>query len=51
MTPFKMVFGFEAIVPIEYTVPFLQLAIKHKLPIDESLKERTQQVFNMKEKV
>lgn len=37
MTPFRLVYGLEAVVPMEFVVPSLRVATKKKLPIQESL--------------
>jgi transposase InsO family protein len=39
-TPFQLVFGFEAVVPIELEVPSLRLAVQHGLGDVESLEAR-----------
>ena len=38
MTPFRLVYGLEAVVPMEFLVPSLRIALDQKLPIQESLK-------------
>jgi len=39
-TPFQLVFGFEAVIPIELEIPSLRLAIQHGLGDTESLEAR-----------
>ena len=40
MTPFALMYGLEAILPIEFEIPSLRLAIGERLDTTESLKNR-----------
>ena len=40
MTPFRLVYGIEAIVPIEFVVPSLRISVAQKLSSEESLQHR-----------
>ena len=37
MTPFRLTYGLEAVVPMEYIVPSLRIAIEQKWPEQKSL--------------
>lgn len=39
-TPFQLMYGQEAVVPIEYTVPSLQIVVDNRLGDEESLSAR-----------
>ena len=39
-TPFKMTYGLEAIVPMEFLVTSLRLAVQEKIPMEESKEHR-----------
>ena len=40
MTPFWMAYGLESMVNMEFLVPSLRIAIKKKLPMEESLADQ-----------
>ena len=46
MTPFKMAYGLEAVVPMEFMVP---MAMQEKLPMEKSQEERIQELLNLEE--
>ena len=48
MTPFKLVYGLEAVVPMEFVVPSLRVSAE-KLPSDLSVKHRTRYLMQMEE--
>ena len=39
-TPFMLVYGTESVLPIEYEVPSLRIAVEHGLPVKDSLRDR-----------
>ena len=47
MTPFKMTYGLEAIVPMEFLVTSLRLAVQEKLPMEESKEHRIQKLLKL----
>ncbi|KAH7420576.1 hypothetical protein KP509_13G012900 [Ceratopteris richardii] len=49
-TPFSLVYGEEAIFPIEKEVPTLRVAIEARMGVEESLKERYIQLVKLEEK-
>ena len=49
MTPFKMAYGLEAVVPMEFMIPSLRMAIQEKLPMEKSREERIQELLNLEE--
>ena len=50
MTPFRMVYGgLEAIVPMEFVVPSLRIAIQHKLSDEDSSIYRQEQLLRLDE--
>lgn len=49
-TPFQLVYGQEAILPIEYEIPSLRIAIENRLDEDNSLKVRLAQLEALDEK-
>ena len=49
MTPFRMAYGLEAVVPMEFMVPSLRMAIKEKLPMEQSRAERIQELLQLEE--
>ncbi len=49
MTPFRMVYGLEAIVPMEFVVPSLRIAIQHKLSDEDSSVFRQEQLLQLDE--
>ena len=49
MTPFRLVYGLEAVVPKEFLVPSLKVAVDQKLPIQESLKFRQHHLNQLEE--
>ena len=51
MTPFRMVYGLEAIVPMEFVIPSLRVAIQHKLTDVESSVYRQEQLLKLDEDI
>lgn len=49
MTPFRMAYGLEAMVPMEFMIPSLRMAIEGKLPMEESREERIQELLTLEE--
>jgi transposase InsO family protein len=49
-TPFQLVYGQEAILPIEFEIPSLRIAIENRLGEDESLKTRLVMLESLDEK-
>ena len=39
MTPFRMTYGLEAVVPMEFMIPSLRMAVSERLPMEESRRE------------
>ena len=48
-TPFSLVYGLEAILPIEFEVPSLRIAVETRMPMSESLKERLEHLEGLDE--
>ena len=49
MTPFKLVYGMEAVVPMEYVIPSLRLAVQHCLSSEDSVVHRKQELLKLEE--
>ena len=49
MTPFRMAYGLEAVVPMEFMVPSLRMAMQEKLPMEKAREERIQELLNLEE--
>ncbi|MCO5615055.1 hypothetical protein L7F22_069343 [Adiantum nelumboides] len=49
MTPFKSVYGLEAVVPMEFLVPSLRVAVQQKLSPEESVNYRKEQLLKLEE--
>ena len=49
MTPFRMTYGLEAVVPMEFMIPSLRMAVQQKLPMEKSREERIQELLNLEE--
>lgn len=49
MTPFKLVYGMEAVVPMEYVIPSLRLAIQYHLSPEDSINHRKQELLKLEE--
>ena len=49
MTSFKMAYDLEAVVPMEFMIPSLRMAIQEKLPMKKSREERIQELLNIEE--
>ena len=49
MTPFKLVYGMEAVVPMEYVIPSLRLAVQHRLSPEDSVAHRKQELLRLEE--
>ena len=49
MTPFRLVYGLEAVVPMEFVVPSLRVAADQRLPWEASLQIRQQQLNQLEE--
>ena len=50
MTPFKMTYGLEAIVPMEFLVTSLRLVVQEKLTMEESREHRIQELLKLEHK-
>lgn len=48
-TPFKLVYGLEAVVPMEFLVPSLRVAVAHKLSEDDSLQYRMEKLLELEQ--
>lgn len=49
VTPFKLVYGLEAVVPMEFLVPSLRIAIDHKLSAEEALNYRLDKLLELEQ--
>ena len=49
MTPFRMAYGLEAVVPMEFMVPSLRMAMQENLPMEKAREERIQELLNLEE--
>ena len=49
LTPFKLVYGLEAIVPMEFVVPSLRVAMTEKLLPEDSVENRVDQLMQLEE--
>ena len=49
MTPFRMAYGLEAVVPMEFMIPSLKMAVQEKLPMEKSREERIQELLSLEE--
>ena len=49
MTPFKMAYGLEVVVPMEFMVPNLRMEMQEKLPMENARKERIHKLLNLEE--
>ena len=49
-TPFQLMFGQEAVVPTEFMIPSLRIALENKLDDVESLRERLNNLNKLEEK-
>ena len=49
MTPFRMAYGLEAMVPMEFTIPNLRMAMQEKLPMEKARERRIQELLNLEE--
>lgn len=49
-TPFQLMYGQEAVMPMEYMVPSLRIAVENRLGDTESLKERLYQLNKLDER-
>ena len=45
MTPFQLVYGIEAVVPMEFVVLTLRISSEYRLSPEESLKHRQEQLL------
>ncbi|KAL3699575.1 hypothetical protein R1sor_017597 [Riccia sorocarpa] len=48
-TPFHMVFGVEALVPMEFIVPTLKIATEYNLNLEEMLQRRLKELLQLEE--
>jgi hypothetical protein len=48
-TPFSLVYGIEAILPIEFEIPSLFIAINERLDESQSLKDRLERLEGLNE--
>ena len=51
MTPYSLVYGGEAVLPLEVQIASLRVAIQEKLNEDESAKLRLRELDNLEENV
>jgi ribonuclease HI len=49
-TPYSLVFGVEAVLPLEVEIPSLRIALQAEMPLDESAKLRLDELDAMDEK-
>ena len=49
MTPFRLTYGLEAVVPMEYIVPSLRIAIEEKWSEQESLPFRMEGLMQLEQ--
>lgn len=49
MTPFKLVYGIEAVVPMEYVLSSLRLAVQNRLSLEDSVMHRQQELLKLEE--
>lgn len=49
MAPFRMAFGLEAVVPMEFMVPSLRIAVEERMPMEESREERILKLVTLEE--
>ena len=49
LTPFILVYGLEAVVPMEFIIPSLRVAISKKLSLEESVVHRLDQLRTLEE--
>ncbi|MCO5577908.1 hypothetical protein L7F22_031743 [Adiantum nelumboides] len=49
MTPFRLVFGIEAVVPMEYVIPSLRLSVQHRMSSKESISHRQKELLKLEE--
>ena len=49
-TPFQMVYGQEAVVPAEFTIPSLRMAIESRWEQNDSLKDRLEKLIKLEER-
>ncbi|RYA79198.1 hypothetical protein DD594_27955, partial [Enterobacter cloacae complex sp. 4DZ1-17B1] len=45
MTPFRMVYGTEAVVPMVFVIPSLTMAVKYGLDFNHNLKKRLDELM------
>ena len=48
-TPFKLLYGIEAVVPMEFLVPSLRIAVENKLSPENSLNDRLDQLLALEQ--
>lgn len=49
LTPFRMTYGLEAVVPMQFMVPSLRMAVEDIMPMEESRRERIQELLLLEE--
>lgn len=49
MTPFRLVYGLEAVVPMEFVVPSLRIAIQNRMSPEASVKHRQRYLLQLEE--
>lgn len=49
LTPFRLTYGLEAVVLMEFMVPSLRIAVEERLPMEESRKERIHELLTLEE--
>ena len=50
-TPFKLVYGLEAVVPMEFLVPSLRIAAENKLSLENLVNHRLDQLLELEEDI
>ena len=49
LTPFKLVYGLEAMVPMEFVTPSLRIDLTERLLLEESLQNRVEELLSLEE--
>ena len=49
LTPFKLVYGLETVLPMEFVIPSLQIVVVHRLSLEDSIPSRLDQIFHLDE--
>ena len=51
LTPFRLVYGMEAMVSMEFIVPSLRVAVSNRVIQEDSLKQRLEQLMSFDEDI